>query len=84
MESTWAGDYLDEYSFNKFEASEKPYLIHWAGTPVKNDKYINKYFFRFLSEDEKSQFLSLIPEKKSSVHLLREKLRSTYNFIKTL
>jgi len=82
MESTWAGDYLSNYSFDRFEANDKPYLIHWAGISIEDDKYINNYFFKFLSEEEKLQFSLLKPRRKSSADLLKEKLRETYNLIK--
>jgi hypothetical protein len=82
MESTWAGDYLSNYSFDRFEANDKPYLIHWAGISIEDDKYINNYFFKFLSEEEKLQFSLLKPRKKTSADLLKEKLRETYNLIK--
>ncbi|TFZ63322.1 hypothetical protein E4631_22785 [Hymenobacter sp. UV11] len=63
MESTWAGDYLEEASFRRLDGwREKPYLIHWAGTPVTNYDGINSYFFQFLTESEKTLF-SLSPVK---------------------
>ncbi|MDB5012128.1 MAG: hypothetical protein JWQ25_330 [Daejeonella sp.] len=83
MESSWAGDYLDAESFNKFEASEKPYLMHWAGTPVVNCQYINRYFFKFLNEVETSMVLKSIVKRKSIPEIVRAKVKKTYHFIKT-
>jgi hypothetical protein len=57
MQSTWAGDYLDEFMFNKLEQwSDKPYIMHWAGTQVNNYYGINQYIFKFLTEAEKTNF----------------------------
>jgi hypothetical protein len=81
MNSTWAGDYTDANSFLNFEARDKPYLIHWAGTPVNNDKYINSYLFSFLEPHHKSQFLDMQSHsKKKSV--IKSKLKQIYRIIK--
>jgi hypothetical protein len=81
MESTWAGDYLEDYSFDKFELNEKPYIIHWAGTPIKHSKFINKYFFKFLSEEQKKEFSFGQIKKESSFYALR-KLRTIYHSVR--
>jgi hypothetical protein len=83
MESTWAGDYLDDFSFNKFEQNDKPYLVHWAGTPVENNKFINSCLFKFLSRNEQELILSAnLKIPKSGLDLLKEKARKTARFIK--
>jgi len=83
MESTWAGDYLDEYAFKKFEENKKPYIIHWAGTPVENNRFINQYLFKFLNEEQQKVMLSGNKKKPGSIaDVLKEKFKKTYHFIK--
>jgi hypothetical protein len=84
MESTWAGDYLDEDAFHYFETHDKPYLVHWAGTPIRHDLYINKYFFTFLTPQERLAYSLNNQEKASYADLLRKPFRRTYNLIKGL
>lgn len=83
MESTWAGDYLDEQSFRRFEENEKPYIIHWAGTPVEHNRFINQYLFKFLDQQQQNSILCRPRKKgKSVASLVKEKIRKTYYFIR--
>ncbi|MEX6689940.1 hypothetical protein QTN47_20700 [Danxiaibacter flavus] len=57
MESTWAGDYQTEEFFSLFEKKDKPYLIHWAGTPVQNQCFINQFIYKNLTAGEQAEFI---------------------------
>jgi hypothetical protein len=52
MQSTWAGDYFDDYRRYWRSESETPYLIHWAGGCMDSPRAINEIFYNFLSPDE--------------------------------
>lgn len=57
MESTWAGDYLDEgYMHYWRDQTRKPYLIHWAGEKMQKEHAITELFFQHLSREEKVWF----------------------------
>jgi hypothetical protein len=81
MNSTWAGDYRDAKSFSNFEIRDKPYLIHWAGTPMDNELFINSYIYKFLSEAEKEKFKAFQIPKESGSNFLG-KLKSILKVIK--
>ena len=83
MESTWAGDYLEQDTFSRFENTDKPYLIHWAGTSIISNQFINQYFFRYLFADESKTFGFQTEKKKTFPEVVREKVRKTVHFVKT-
>ncbi|MBD2099624.1 hypothetical protein [Leptolyngbya sp. FACHB-261] len=56
MESTWAGDYPSEYNSYWSDLQRKPYLIHWAGTPMDRPRPINDIFYSFLTQAEKAEW----------------------------
>lgn len=56
MESTWAGDYPANYECYWTDAQRKPYLIHWAGTPMDVPRPINQIFYDFLTQAEKAEW----------------------------
>jgi hypothetical protein len=56
MESTWAGDYLDEYEHYWTDLESKPYLIHWAGTRMDIPRPINQIFYNYLTASEKAEW----------------------------
>lgn len=56
MESTWAGDYPQEYEYYWQELERKPYLIHWAGISLYMSRPINSIFYNFLSSEEKTEW----------------------------
>lgn len=76
MESTWAGDYLDEY-FEKFWTDDtvKPYLIHWAGHSHNYFFPIHKLVEQYLTSDEKSELISQIDESKYKTSKFYMKIR---------
>lgn len=82
MESTWAGDYQREFQFNNFEKRDKPYLIHWAGTPILHTNFINSYFFKFLTENEKKAFVFKKTKKQSKFRRIVSHLRAMVSVIK--
>jgi hypothetical protein len=53
MESTWAGDYNDEYEKYWKEESSKPYLIHWAGLLIDGSRKIDDLFIKYLNVQER-------------------------------
>jgi hypothetical protein len=56
IESSWAGDYDDDYEDLWKNESRMPYVIHYAGAVLDRDLPINKLFFNFLSKEEREQF----------------------------
>lgn len=53
MESTWAGDYINDYKQFWTDPQRQPYLIHWAGTRMDLPRPIHQIFYDFLTPDEK-------------------------------
>lgn len=53
MQSTWAGDYEENYT--KYWSTEaiKPYIIHWAGCRMDTNRPIDELFLNCLTEEEK-------------------------------
>jgi hypothetical protein len=64
MESTWAGDYLDE-TYTRFwnDEKRKPYLIHWAGMYLNIYRPIDELFLNFLTPEEKEEWSQYIKKK---------------------
>ena len=56
MESTWAGDYPEDYKRYWSDPQRHPYLIHWAGTRMDVPRPINQIFYDFLTTDEKAEW----------------------------
>lgn len=56
MESTWAGDYAEDYNRYWLDPQRQPYLIHWAGTRMDIPRPINQIFYSFLTADEKAEW----------------------------
>ena len=61
--------------------TEKPYLIHWAGTPVTNYDGLNRYIFQFLNEAEKVKFPLSIAKSNYDFSSVKIKLKKIYNII---
>jgi len=53
MESTWAGDYGEDYERYWKNPEKKPYLIHWAGCKMDTNRPIDALFLNYLSAEEK-------------------------------
>lgn len=62
MESTWAGDYPGDYETYWTDPQRKPYLIHWAGTPMDVPRPINQIFYNFLTPAEKAEWDKQVQE----------------------
>lgn len=82
MESTWAGDYPDE-QYRRFWRTEErtPYLIHWAGRDMSQQRPIDEIFYSFLTEPEKAEWRDQIKARRSgavsaSVRRARESARA--------
>lgn len=88
FESSWAGDYLsiDKLSWDDLE--KRPYLIHWAGTPMIGDIAVNQEIFKYLSTEEAAEWnlieakrLQESLEKKSYKSRIKRKLASLIDSI---
>jgi len=90
MESTWAGDYLDEDFRTTWTSLERtPYLIHWAGRNGEVTRPIDRLFLDYLTATEQSQLqqeLAVTQRKQaqdrhSPLELLRRLKRSAESFL---
>ncbi|MVN92781.1 hypothetical protein [Mucilaginibacter aquatilis] len=81
MASTWAGDYTDEASFERFEKHDKPYFIHWAGVPLTSRNYIHQYFFKFLTAEENAAFKLEGVKKLKFKDRMRIKIKAILNIL---
>ena len=66
MESTWAGDYPDDYEHYWSEEQRKPYLIHWAGLPMDVPRPIHQIFYNFLTPAEKAEWDEQVRQRSLS------------------
>lgn len=66
MQSTWAGDYPDEYSSYWHTEQETPYLIHWAGEQTSHNRPIDQIFLSHLSPEERIEWDTLLALKQHS------------------
>lgn len=64
MESTWAGDYPEDYEHYWQIPERKPYLIHWAGIPMHIPRPINSIFYSFLTQAEQTEWDEQVRAKK--------------------
>ena len=58
MESTWAGDYTGEFESFWQDRDRRPFFIHWAGPILDEGRPINELFYKFLTKEEKDQWLA--------------------------
>ena len=70
MESTWAGDYREDFESFWKEKDHMPIFIHWAGPILDDERPINQLFYDFLTKEELSEW-----RKEQAVRL--EKLKRT-------
>ena len=89
MESTWAGDYTNEYECYWTDIQRKPYLIHWAGQkPGNSNRPIDQIFYNFLTKVEKSEWEEQMKnwklQESSKNHSLRAVARRVKQSIKIL
>ncbi len=59
FESSWAGDYPDDFESFWRNESRTPPLIHWAGTKPDGRRPVDELFFNYLSASEKEEFLQI-------------------------
>jgi len=57
MESTWAGDYDQDFERYWKDQKRKPLLIHWAGRKMNGQLAIDELFLQYLNENERLAFL---------------------------
>jgi len=68
MESTWAGDYKNNYEQFWQDETRKPYIIHWAGTkPGLKKLKIDEVFFNYLNEKEKYDWFQSLNVKDNQI-----------------
>jgi hypothetical protein len=87
MESTWAGDYGEDFERYWADDARKPWLIHWAGRKMNGRLAIDELFLQYLNEDERSAYiadqnLSLIHSNRNS--LVRTVLRAIKSLLKEM
>ena len=85
MQSTWAGDYWD--NFEKYWQGEgsKPYIIHWAGCNFSLGRPIDNLFLQYLSNSEKERLENALKLKKGISFYSKAKSRAKkilHGFIK--
>jgi len=55
MQSTWAGDYRDNYE-SYWSAVTKPYIIHWAGCRMDTNRPIDAIMLGYLNTTERKEW----------------------------
>jgi hypothetical protein len=71
MESTWAGDYPGDYESYWTSAERRPYLVHWAGTPMDVPRPINNLFLNYLTTDERREWEQQLQRSARTRHRTR-------------
>ncbi|WOO40816.1 hypothetical protein [Rubellicoccus peritrichatus] len=67
MESTWAGDYLDDnYTATWGSEQRKPYIIHWAGRKMDGSTPIDTLALNYLTAKEQDEWISRLKENAAS------------------
>jgi len=87
MESTWAGDYVNDYERFWNDENRKPYLIHWAGTkPGISGNKIDEIFFDHLTEYENNLWKKSLNNKarNNMICKFRNAVRKTYRALSEL
>jgi len=64
MESTMALDYPGNYEHRWSSPAKKPYMIHWAGGMLDQERPINELFFQFLTREERSEWEAQADERR--------------------
>lgn len=60
VESSWAGDYINNYEQYWLDENTKPYLLHWAGCKIYTSRSVDFLFTKYLSAREKSMWSAQI------------------------
>jgi hypothetical protein len=78
MESSWAGDYVEEGYEKRYWTNEsrKPYLIHWAGCHMWEPRAIDPLFTEFLTKAELKEWNEEVAAKKLKDSQFRRSVRS--------
>ncbi len=75
MESTWAGDYADaDYARYWDDDARRPYLIHWAGTPMHEARPIHELFYQYLTPGEREEWDGQVRQRSRPPTGLRPRL----------
>jgi hypothetical protein len=89
MESTWAGDYV-ENNYEEYwrDETRKPYLMHWAGCKMSEAVAINSLFTQYLSTAELKEWREEVASKQrrkiESRQSFRGRLRSVVRGVKVI
>lgn len=79
MESTWAGDYPEDYKRYWTSEDRTPYLIHWAGILMEVPRPINEIFLSYLTKEEAREWSELIRDlaakRRAKERSLKERIR---------
>lgn len=78
MESTWAGDYPDAGYAETYwrDEARKPYLIHWAGTPMNTERPIHQLFYDYLTPEELAEWREQVRAKAASENRWQGRVRT--------
>lgn len=86
MESTWAGDYGEDFERYWADDTRRPWLIHWAGRKMNGQVAIDELFLQYLSENERSAYIAVDqncrPPQGGSIQFARKILRAAKSFFK--
>ena len=81
MESTWAGDYVENNYEDLWRDEErKPYLLHWAGCAMWKPRSVDPLFTQYLTAAELKEWNEEVAAKEQQesrkLRSLRQRLRS--------
>lgn len=82
MQSTWAGDYPADYRHYWKTMEETPYLIHWAGINMAEQRPINGLLEQFLSPEERVEWRQQIKADDQKRKARKNSVRSRLQRIK--
>jgi len=87
MESTWAGDYGEDFQRYWTDDTRRPLFIHWAGRKMNGQLAIDELFLQYLNEKERIAYMDdqnrrLLDGSRNN--LARKMIRATKVFLNEL
>jgi hypothetical protein len=82
MESTWAGDYAEEYTSFWQNPETKPYFIHWAGMKMEEERPIHHLIDPYLSPKELEEWQIQVRKDADKRAMKRRSLRARLGRVK--
>jgi hypothetical protein len=82
MESSWAIDYADEPQRYWSDPERKPYILHWAGLQVYDDRPVSSIFYSYLSASERAEFEEQNQQRAARERKLTKSLRARLSRVK--